>query len=76
MKRFVLKTSLVLVAMCFKLGNGVCACNLQYRYLDIILCFIAIVLVFEIERMVPLKLGKVDTKMHIRTTLDSLSHRT
>ena len=45
-------------------------------YLDIILCFIAIGLVLEIERMVPLKVGKVDTKMQIRTTLDCLSHCT
>ena len=50
--------------------------SLLQGYLDIILCFIVIALVLEVERMVPLKLGKVDTKMQIRTTPDSLSHCT
>ena len=47
--------------------------TVQNLYLDIILCFKAVVLVLEKERMVPLKLRKVDTKMQIRTALDCLS---
>ena len=45
-------------------------------YLDVILCFKAVILVLKIKRVIPLVLGKVDTKMQIRTTLDCLSYCT
>ena len=50
--------------------------HVAINYLDIVLCLVAVVFIFEIEWVVPLKLGEVYTKMQLRSTLDSFCHCT
>ncbi len=48
--------------------------RLHSCYLDIILSFKAVVFVLKEERVVPFKLGEVDAKVKILTSLDRFRH--
>ena len=75
----VLDPILYLTSVAVSFHNNILYTSLLHAcsfYLHVILCFKAVVLVLEVERMVPLVLGKVHTKMQISTTLNCLSHCT